>query len=81
VFQMDIEKVDRDITYGCTYMLQRSITDVSSVFSYVCRKCVYLDVACVLFGCCVCLQRFSSVFRYFFSSVSETRCKCVFQIF
>ena len=33
-------------------------------------------VACVLSGCCVGLQWFSIVFRYFFSNVSEAYFKC-----
>jgi hypothetical protein len=32
---------------GCTLMLQRSVTNVSSVFWDVCCKCVYLDIAYV----------------------------------
>jgi hypothetical protein len=48
---------------GCTRMLQRSVPDVSSVFSDVCYKCVYLNIeyvshiyiVSVLSGYCVCL--------------------------
>ena len=37
---------------GCTLMLQTSAPNVSSVFSDVCCKCVYLDVAYVSHICC-----------------------------
>ena len=37
---------------GCTRMLQRSVTNVSSVFSDECCKCVYLNVVYVLHICC-----------------------------
>jgi hypothetical protein len=30
---------------GCTYVLQMSVTNVSSVFSDVCCRCVYVDAA------------------------------------
>jgi hypothetical protein len=46
-------------------MLQRSVTNVSSVFSDVCCKCVYLDVAYVSHICCMyfiwMLQMFAKV--------------------
>jgi hypothetical protein len=37
---------------GRTRMLQMSVSNISSVFSDVCCKCVYLDVACILHICC-----------------------------
>ena len=40
---------------GCTRMLQRSVTNVSSVFSDECCKCV-------LFGCCICFTHILHVF-------------------
>ena len=90
VFQMDVGKVDRDVAYGCTHMLQRSVTNISYVFSYICRKCVYLDVAYVLSGCCVSLQMFSGIFFKCYrnmlqvcvsnvSVVSDICCKCLFE--
>jgi hypothetical protein len=56
---MDVAKVDRHVIYviccdGCTLILQMSIPNVLSVFSYVCCKCVYLDVAYVSHICCKC---------------------------
>ena len=47
---------------GCACMLQACVHNVSSVFSDVCCKCVYLDVAdvfhtyiiSVLSKCCIC---------------------------
>ena len=54
---------------GCTRMLQRSVTSVSSVFWDVCCKCVYLDVAFVSHVSCMCfiwmLRMFAKVFKYF----------------
>ena len=46
-FYIDVAKVDRYVTYVAmvAHMLQMSITNLSSVFSDICRKCVYLDVA------------------------------------
>jgi hypothetical protein len=67
---------------GCC-MLQRSVTNVSFVFSDVRCKCVYLDVAYISHICYICfiwmLHMFalvSSVFRCLFSSVSEPCFKC-----
>jgi hypothetical protein len=63
---------------GCTLMLQTSVPNVLSVFSDVCCKCVYLNVAYVSHICCKCfiwmlcmLQWFSSVFSSVFTSFSE----------
>ena len=72
---------------ACTRMLQASISNVSSVFSYACCKCVYLDVAYVshiccnvLYGCCVC---FAMVFKCFhvFLQVFQTRVSSVSRAF
>ena len=53
-------------------MLQAPVLNVLSVFSDVCCKCVYLDVAYVSHTCCkcfiwmcVCVAMVSSVFRVF----------------
>jgi hypothetical protein len=55
---------------GCTLMLQTSVPNVSSVFSEVRCKCVYLDVAYVSHIYCKCvaymLQWFSSISCVFF---------------
>jgi hypothetical protein len=53
VFYMDVAKVDRDVAYVSVTMrmLQPSVSNVSSVFSGVCCKCVYLNVAYVLRIC------------------------------
>jgi hypothetical protein len=67
----------------CTCMLQASVPNVSSVFSYVCCKCVYQDIAYVSHICCkyfyldvasVCNN--SQVFSGIFVSVSDVYCKC-----
>ena len=68
-------------------MLQASVPNVSSVFSEVRYKCVYLDVTYVSHICCKCfiwmLRMFSMVFKCFYvflhasvSVVLDVRCKC-----
>ena len=61
-------------------MLQAFVLNVSSIFSDVCCKCVYLDVAYVLQVCCKCfiwmLRMFYSGFSYVFASVSDACFKC-----
>jgi hypothetical protein len=57
VFHTDVAKLDRDVAYVaivCTRMLQASVPNVSSFFSDVCCKFVYLDVAYVSHVCCKC---------------------------
>ena len=65
MFQMDVAKVDRDVAYiamvvhvccnGCTRMLQRSVTNLSSVFSgRMLQVC--------LSGCCICFRHTLHVF-------------------
>jgi hypothetical protein len=60
-----------------TRMLQRSVTNVSFVFTDVCCKCVYLDVAYVSHICYICfiwmLRMFAKVFKCFLV--------CLFQVF
>jgi hypothetical protein len=63
VFYINITKIDQVCCNGCTLILQMSVFNVSSIFSDVCCKFVYLVlymfhtyVANVLCGCCVCLQ-------------------------
>jgi hypothetical protein len=85
VFHMDVAKVDRDVAYVAMLvhvygMLQTFVSNISSVFSYACCKCVYLDVAyilqicCnVLSGCCVC---FAIVFKCFYKCFRR-----MFQVF
>ena len=66
------------------HMLQVFQINIASVCSkyFICFGHMFasifnLDVAyVVLFGCCICLQWFSSVFLMFFSSVSEACFKC-----
>ena len=75
MFHIDVAKVDRVCICcnGYTLILQVSIPNVTPIFSDVCCKCVYLDVASVLSGCCVC---FTMVFRCF------CKCfRCMFQVF
>jgi len=70
---------------GYTRMYQASVSNVSSVFSDVCCKCFYLDVAYVSHICCKCVyldvayvlqwffkcfQVFLQVFQTYISSVS-----------
>jgi hypothetical protein len=48
VFHTDVAKVDRGCCIccnSCTHMLQASVPNILSVFSDVCCKCVYLDIA------------------------------------
>ena len=56
---------------GCAHMLQAFIPNVLAVFSHVCCKYVYLNVAYVSYICCKCfvwmLYMFYMVFKYFFS--------------
>jgi hypothetical protein len=72
---------------GCIRMLQASLPNVSSVFSDVCCKCVYLDVVCISHRCCKCfiwmLRMFtmvSSVFQVFFQ-VFQTHVSSVSSVF
>jgi hypothetical protein len=52
-----------------------SISNVSSVFSDVCCKCIYLDVAYVSHICCKCftlhVAYVNNGFQVFFASVSD----------
>jgi hypothetical protein len=43
VFQMDVAKVDRDVSYIAMVVLVWCNHNVSSVFSGVFCKCVYVD--------------------------------------
>jgi hypothetical protein len=68
---------------GCTHMLQAYVPNVSSVFSYVYCKCVYLDVAYVLHICCKCFHlNIAYVYNSFkcfsvvFASVLDACFKC-----
>jgi hypothetical protein len=61
VFKINVAKVDRDVVYvamdnGCTRMMQRSVPNVSYVFSDV-----LLQVC--LSGCCICFMRMLQVFH------------------
>jgi hypothetical protein len=89
VFCIDVAKVDWDICIRCngyTCMLQAFVSNVSSIFSYACCKCFYLDVTYVLH---ICLQVFLSGCRTYmfcndFSSVLDIFRKCfrrMFQVF
>jgi hypothetical protein len=63
---MDVAKVDLDVAYVAT-VVHVCCKGLLLMFHLCFRMyviSVYLDVACVLSGCCVCLQRFSSVFRF-----------------
>jgi hypothetical protein len=84
VLHTGVAKVCRDVAYVamvCTRMLQASVPNVSSVFSDVRCKCVYLDVAYVSHVYCKCLiwklHMFTIVFRCFFTCF----CKCFRHMF
>ena len=47
MFQMDVVKVDRDVSYVAMVVLVCCNNNVSSVFSEVFCECVYVDVAYV----------------------------------
>jgi hypothetical protein len=57
VFQMDVAKVDQGVAYvaWCTRMLQRSVTNVSSVFS---RRMLQVCLS----GCSICFTHTLHVF-------------------
>jgi hypothetical protein len=99
VFQMDIAKVDRDVAYVAmiVHICCKGLLPLFRLcFPDACCKCVCRDFAyfshirCIfLFGCCVYLQCFSSVFRCFFFKCfrnlfqvfhlpSDVRCNCFF---
>jgi hypothetical protein len=61
---------------GYTHMLQVSVPNVSSVFSDVCCKCVYLDVAYVSHICCKCFIWILHMFCNGFSNIFRCFCKC-----
>jgi hypothetical protein len=72
VFYTSVAKVDRGCCIccnGCTRMFLVTVPNVSSVFSDVCCKFVYLDIAYVSHICCKCfiwmLRMFSMVFKRF----------------
>jgi hypothetical protein len=59
VFRTNVAKVDHDVAYVAIIVhvccnLQVSIPNVSSVFSDVCCKCVYFDIAHVSYIRCKC---------------------------
>jgi hypothetical protein len=77
---MDVAKVERDVAYVSmgTVMLQMSVPNVSSVFSNICCKCVYLNVAYISHICCNCFMWMSrmccnsfQLFRVFVVMVSD----------
>jgi hypothetical protein len=79
VFHADVAK-DR-LRYciccnGCTRMLQAFVPSVSPIFSDVCRKCVYLDVAYALHICRKCFIRMLSMFYSGFQVFFTCFCKC-----
>jgi hypothetical protein len=87
VFHTNVAKVDRRCCIccnSCTRMLQVSVLNVSPVFSDVCCKCVYLDVAYVSHICCKCfiltLRMFAMVFKRF-SGVFCKYFRSMFQVF
>jgi hypothetical protein len=53
-FYMDVAKVDWNIAYVAVLytMLQIFVPNVLSIFSDICCKCVYMNVAYVLRICC-----------------------------
>jgi hypothetical protein len=64
---------------GCTWMLQASIPNASSVFSDACYKCIYLDIAFISHICCKCFMKMFRLFAMVSSisaSVSDTCFKC-----
>jgi hypothetical protein len=76
VFHTDVAKAYQDVAYVAiivhVYILQASIPNVSSIFSEVCCKCVYLDVAKM---CCKCfiymLRMFAMILQVFQTHVSS----------
>jgi hypothetical protein len=86
-FHTDIAKVDRDVAYVAmvVHVYYKSLSTMFHLFSDVCCKHVYLDVAYVFthmlqvlyLDVCVCLQWFSSVF----ASVSDASFKCFICLF
>ena len=91
VFHMDVAKVDQRCCIccnSCTRMLQTSIPNVSSVFSDVCYKCVYLDVAYVSHICFLCMFKIVHlihayvafkcfIFQRYVQRVMRARPKCL----
>jgi hypothetical protein len=87
MFQMDVAKVDRDVTYvsmvvhvccKCPLPMFHLYfrTYVASVFIWMLYM-FHAYVACILSGCCLCLQMFSSVFRCFFKCLRSMLQVCV----
>jgi hypothetical protein len=64
-------KVDLDVAYFAKVvrLLQGSVPNVLSVFSDICCKCVYLNIAYVSHICCKCsiwmLHMFEMIFKHF----------------
>jgi hypothetical protein len=101
MFSMDVTKVDPNIVYVamvlhvCCKLLFPMFhlflqMYVASVFMWMLHM-FHTYVACVLYGCCVCLQRFQvflrcfcKCFRYIFQVFhisSYIHCKCCFRMF
>jgi hypothetical protein len=61
---------------GCTHMLQASVPNISSIFSDVCFKCVYLDVtyaAHICYSVFIWMLRILAMaFQVFFFQVFQT---------
>jgi hypothetical protein len=79
MFHTDVVKVGCCICCSCTCILQESVSNVSSVFSYVRCKIVYLDIVYVSHICCMCFICILCMFAMVscvFSSVSEACFKC-----
>ena len=71
LFHMDVAKVNQDVAYVAmvvhVYMLQASVPNVSSIFSDVCCKCVYLDVVYASHVYCKCfIQILRMVLKCFY---------------
>jgi hypothetical protein len=64
VFDIDVAKVDRDVAYVAVaaHVCCKRLFPISSVFSDICCKCVYLDVTDVSHICC---KRFIWILRMF----------------
>jgi hypothetical protein len=88
VFHANVTKVDRNVAYVAMYVhvfckllfsmfLLFFQTYVANVFIRMLHM-FHTYVASVLFGCCVCLQWFLSVFSDVFASVSDACFKCFF---
>jgi hypothetical protein len=88
VFHTDVAEVDRDVVYVAmvVHVCCKHLSPMFHLFfSYVCCKCVYLNVTFVSHICCRCfyldVAYVCNGFQLFFASVSDKYFECFICLF